>query len=71
MKVSTETGFTGSPRNWFDGKFLQVFIVLDREFEAKTGIDLSKKDHDYYFASYSNFHIHEEMLKDSVRTRAY
>lgn len=34
-------------------------------------VDLSKKDHDYYFGSYSNFYIHEEMLKDSVRTRAY
>ena len=30
-----------------------------------------KKDHDYYYGSYSNFYIHEEMLKDSVRTRAY
>ena len=35
------------------------------------GIELSKKDHDYYYGSYSSFHIHEEMLKDSVRTRAY
>ncbi len=34
-------------------------------------VDLSKKDHDYYFGSYSNFYIHEEMLKDSVQTRAY
>lgn len=30
-----------------------------------------KKDHDYYYGSYSNFYIHEEMLKDSNRTRAY
>lgn len=36
-----------------------------------TCVDLSKKDHDYYFGSYSNFYIHEEMLKDTVRTRAY
>jgi protein SCO1/2 len=35
------------------------------------GIELTKKDHDYYYGSYSSFHIHEEMLKDSVRTRAY
>jgi len=32
---------------------------------------MSKHDHDYYFGSYSNFGIHEEMLKDTVRTRAY
>lgn len=29
------------------------------------------KDADYYFDSYSHFSIHEEMLKDSVRTKAY
>jgi len=43
----------------------------DREFDKKIGIDLSKKEHDYYFGSYSSFYIHEEMLKDTVRTRAY
>jgi type I protein arginine methyltransferase len=26
---------------------------------------------DYYFDSYSHFGIHEEMLKDEVRTKAY
>lgn len=26
---------------------------------------------DYYFESYSHFNIHEEMLKDDVRTNAY
>jgi protein arginine N-methyltransferase 1 len=26
---------------------------------------------DYYFNSYAHFGIHEEMLKDSVRTKAY
>ena len=34
--------------------------------------DLGGRDkHDYYFSSYSSFHIHEEMLKDTVRTRSY
>lgn len=34
--------------------------------------DLSGRDqHDYYFGSYSSFHIHEEMLKDTVRTKTY
>lgn len=32
---------------------------------------MSKQGHDYYYGSYSSFHIHEEMLKDTVRTRAY
>mmetsp|Transcript_10204 Transcript_10204/g.12380 ORF Transcript_10204/g.12380 Transcript_10204/m.12380 type:complete len:340 (-) Transcript_10204:154-1173(-) len=31
--------------------------------------DMTSKD--YYFDSYSHFGIHEEMLKDEVRTRAY
>jgi protein arginine N-methyltransferase 1 len=26
---------------------------------------------DYYFDSYSHFGIHEEMIKDEVRTKAY
>jgi protein arginine N-methyltransferase 1 len=26
---------------------------------------------DYYFNSYAHFGIHEEMLKDTVRTRTY
>jgi len=30
-----------------------------------------RSKHDYYFGSYSSFHIHEEMLKDTVRTRTY
>lgn len=30
-----------------------------------------KKNHDYYYGSYSHFYIHEEMLKDSNRTRTY
>lgn len=32
---------------------------------------ISEEEHDYYFGSYSKFGIHEEMLKDTVRTRAY
>ena len=44
---------------------------IDEEFKKGTCVDLSKKDHDYYFGSYSSFYIHEDMLKDTVRTRAY
>lgn len=30
-----------------------------------------KENLDYYFGSYSHFYIHEEMLKDRVRTTTY
>ena len=30
-----------------------------------------EKSTDYYFDSYSHFNIHEEMLKDKIRTTAY
>ncbi len=33
--------------------------------------DVAKTSKDYYFDSYSHFGIHEEMLKDSVRTNTY
>lgn len=43
--------------------------------DAKDGKDKDGKDaktsKDYYFDSYSHFGIHEEMLKDEVRTRGY
>jgi protein arginine N-methyltransferase 1 len=53
--------------------FLSAFIFCsDDEFKKSMFTDFSgKKDHDYYYGSYSNFYIHEEMLKDSNRTRAY
>lgn len=34
-------------------------------------MDLTSQKHDYYFGSYSNFYIHEEMLKDTNRTETY
>ncbi len=30
-----------------------------------------EKSDDYYFDSYSHFMIHEEMLKDKIRTKTY
>jgi protein arginine N-methyltransferase 1 len=36
---------------------------------GEAGKEMTSKD--YYFDSYSHFGIHEEMLKDTVRTRAY
>ena len=41
-------------------KFLYIFIDLDV-------ISIQ----DYYFDSYAQLSIHEEMIKDSVRTKAY
>ena len=51
--------------------FVEIIQILFRGDFSKKFFDWSKKDHDYYFGSYSSFYIHEEMLKDTVRTRAY
>jgi type I protein arginine methyltransferase len=47
--------------------------VIDEEYKKQMAGFLSDIDpgHDYYFGSYSHSHIHEEMLKDRVRTLAY
>ena len=47
------------------------YSFLDEEFKKQTLCDLAKQDHDYYFGSYSSYYIHEEMLKDTIRTNAY
>ena len=39
--------------------------------QVYSGITYKDEKHDYYFNSYSHFYIHEEMLKDKVRTTAY
>ena len=44
-------------------------IQLKDANQNSTTTDLTSKD--YYFDSYSHFGIHEEMLKDSVRTKTY
>jgi len=47
-------------------------IPLDNEYRSQMLDDFGDRDkHDYYYGSYSSFHIHEEMLKDTVRTRTY
>ena len=46
-------------------------MFIDNEYKKGLCAMLSNGDHDYYFGSYSNFYIHEEMLKDKVRTEAY
>jgi len=61
-KETTEEGFSGSPDTWFDDKAFKKDLIADFTH---------KKGGDYYFESYSNFYIHEEMLKDKVRTESY
>jgi protein arginine N-methyltransferase 1 len=60
--VSDEEGFVGDPKTWFS----------EEEFK-KQGVEIMGygNSSDYYFYSYSGIHIHEEMLKDRVRTMAY
>ena len=44
----------------------------DAEYRRQMLDDFGNRNkHDYYYGSYSSFHIHEEMLKDTVRTRTY
>uniref|UniRef100_A0A7S3KFV0 type I protein arginine methyltransferase n=1 Tax=Euplotes crassus TaxID=5936 RepID=A0A7S3KFV0_EUPCR len=62
LKETNEEGFTGPPSSWFDDEAFKKGLVAD--FAKKEGAD-------YYFESYSNFYIHEEMLKDKVRTESY
>lgn len=52
---------------------LSLNFTIDVEFNKQICADLSlvRENHDYYFGSYSHFYIHEEMLKDTVRTLAY
>ena len=59
---SEEVGFTGKPDNWFS----------DEEFfKALPGHSDMENKKDYYFNSYSSYYIHEQMLKDKVRTGTY
>lgn len=44
----------------------------EKPMEAEAAVpDADATSKDYYFDSYSHFGIHEEMLKDTVRTRTY
>ena len=58
---SKEKQFQCDPQKWFD------------ESEFLKGIPKSafERHSDYYFGSYSHFYVHEDMLKDRVRTGSY
>ncbi len=43
--------------------------VADKKVEDLSAEEMTSKD--YYFDSYAHFGIHEEMLKDEVRTLTY
>ena len=59
---SDEKGFTGPSENWFS----------DEEFfKALPGHSDMENKKDYYFNSYSSYYIHEQMLKDRIRTGTY
>lgn len=62
LNPTGEDGFTGHPDSWFDDEKFKKGLIAD--FTHKPGGD-------DYFESYSNFYIHEEMLKDKVRTESY
>lgn len=44
-------------------------ITTDGEGKVATAEEMTSRD--YYFDSYAHFGIHEEMLKDEVRTITY
>lgn len=51
------------------GKVAEATIKVNGDKGETKGHSLTSKD--YYFDSYSHFGIHEEMLKDEVRTMSY
>lgn len=55
----------GEPSKWFDEERYNA----PKKTQTANFDDANK--HDYYFNSYSSHHIHEEMLKDSIRTLTY
>ena len=61
-KKSEEEEFKGEPQTWFN----------EEEYKKQFTLPLTyTPDQDPYFYSYSHFDIHEEMLKDEVRTKSY
>ena len=62
VQKSDEKGFTGAPDTWFS----------DEEFfKSMPGHSDMENKKDYYFNSYSSYYIHEQMLKDRIRTGTY
>ena len=62
IKSSNEKGFSGDSSLWFSES--QFYSNLQGNSDLY-------HEKDYYFNSYSTFYIHEEMLKDKIRTGSY
>jgi len=60
---------TGEIAMEMSGQVGEGVKVEDKKIENLTGEEMTSKD--YYFDSYAHFGIHEEMLKDEVRTLTY
>lgn len=63
MEVSIENGVLHTPSK----------VVINNRINAKDeNVNVEEMtSRDYYFDSYAHFGIHEEMLKDEVRTMTY
>lgn len=59
------------PRKEADGREEEVTLEDFRKEWQPLPDDTSASNSDYYFSSYSHFGIHEDMLKDQVRTGSY
>ena len=56
-------GFDSDDKStWFDDESFKKTLVRDMAHDDNL---------DYYYSSYSHFNIHEEMIKDRVRTESY
>ncbi len=62
IKSSNENGFSGDSSLWFSES--QFYSNLQGNSDLY-------HEKDYYFNSYSTFYIHEEMIKDKIRTGSY
>ncbi|XP_061466628.1 protein arginine N-methyltransferase 3 isoform X8 [Rhineura floridana] len=51
-------------------RFAEDF-VMNTEVRSGTVADLKEDEEDVYFSSYGHYGIHEEMIKDKVRTESY
>lgn len=59
---SHDEDFKGLPETWFS----------EEEYKSQFTIPMQYKENpDAYFGSYDHFGIHEEMLKDKIRTQTY
>ena len=68
---STEPGFLGTdPSLWFSEEALKTLSIAPMHHNPSNSQDKQEKQ-DPYFDSYSHYYIHEEMLKDTVRTNSY